>query len=76
MPHFSRPLREVGIPNAKSEKVPFAGFVSGYAFRHIATYIHHPKLRGEWAELHFILRAIELGLILSKPTETTPPTTS
>jgi hypothetical protein len=39
-------------------------------------YIHHPKLRGEWAELHFILRAIELGLILAKPTETTPPTTS
>jgi len=30
-------------------------------------YIHHPKLRGEWAELHFILRAIALGLILSKP---------
>ena len=30
-------------------------------------YIHHPKLRGEWAELHVILRAIELGLILSKP---------
>jgi hypothetical protein len=30
-------------------------------------YIHHPKLRGEWAELHFILRAIERGLILSKP---------
>ena len=30
-------------------------------------YIHHPKLRGEWAELHFILRAIELGLILSRP---------
>jgi hypothetical protein len=30
-------------------------------------YIRHPKLRGEWAELHFILRAIELGLILSKP---------
>jgi hypothetical protein len=29
-------------------------------------YIHHPKLRGEWAELHFILRAIELGLILSR----------
>jgi hypothetical protein len=30
-------------------------------------YIRHPKLRGEWAELRFILRAIELGLILSKP---------
>jgi hypothetical protein len=29
--------------------------------------ISQPKLRGEWAELHFILRAIELVLILSKP---------
>jgi hypothetical protein len=35
--------------------------------RNQSHYIHHPKLRGEWAELHFILRAIELGLILSKP---------
>ena len=35
--------------------------------RNPGPYIHHPKLRGEWAELHFILRAIELGLILSKP---------
>ncbi len=38
--------------------------------------IHHPKLRGEWAELHFILRAIELGLILSKPYGDNAPTTS
>ncbi len=35
--------------------------------RNRGPYIRHPKLRGEWAELHFILRAIELGLILSKP---------
>ena len=35
--------------------------------RRKSRYIRHPKLRGEWAELHFILRAIELGLILSKP---------
>jgi hypothetical protein len=30
-------------------------------------YIHHPKLRGEWAELRFQLRAAEHGLILAKP---------
>jgi len=30
-------------------------------------YIHHPKLRGEWAELRFQLRAAELGLILARP---------
>jgi hypothetical protein len=35
--------------------------------RRKSPYIRHPKLRGEWAELRFILRAIELGLILSKP---------
>ena len=29
--------------------------------------IPHPKLRGEWAELRFQLRATELGLILAKP---------
>jgi hypothetical protein len=30
-------------------------------------YIHHPKLRGEWAELRFQLRALELCLILARP---------
>jgi len=30
-------------------------------------YIPHPKLRGEWAELRFQLRAAEHGLILAKP---------
>ncbi len=30
-------------------------------------YIHHPKRRGEWAELRFQLRATELGLILARP---------
>jgi hypothetical protein len=29
--------------------------------------IPHPKLRGEWAELRFQLRAAELGLILARP---------
>lgn len=29
--------------------------------------IKHAKLRGEWAELQFMARAIELGLRLSKP---------
>jgi hypothetical protein len=29
--------------------------------------IHRPKLRGEWAELRFQLRASEQGLILAKP---------
>jgi hypothetical protein len=30
-------------------------------------HIPHPKLRGEWAELRFRLRAAELGLILARP---------
>ena len=30
-------------------------------------HIPHPKLRGEWAELRFQLRAAEHGLILAKP---------
>lgn len=30
-------------------------------------YIPHAKLRGEWAELRFQLRAAEHGLILAKP---------
>ncbi len=30
-------------------------------------YIQHAKLRGEWAELRFQLRAAELGLILTRP---------
>jgi hypothetical protein len=30
-------------------------------------YIQHAKLRGEWAELRFLLRASELGLIVAKP---------
>ena len=29
--------------------------------------IHNAKLRGEWAELRFMLRASELGFILAKP---------
>lgn len=29
--------------------------------------INHPKVRGEWVELKFMLRAIELGLHLNKP---------
>jgi hypothetical protein len=29
--------------------------------------IKHPKVRGEWVELKFMLRAIELGLHLNKP---------
>jgi len=29
--------------------------------------IAHPKLRGEWVELNFMMRAIELGLHLNKP---------
>src|SRR6266481_9838183 len=47
---------------------------SGAAFRprksHMRNrgqHIPHPKLRGEWAELRFQLRAAELGLILAKP---------
>ena len=35
--------------------------------RHRAPNIPHPKLRGEWAELRFQLRATELGLILARP---------
>src|SRR5215471_9552130 len=31
------------------------------------TEIAHPKLRGEWVELNFMMRAIELGLHLNKP---------
>lgn len=27
----------------------------------------HPKLRGEWAEVHFLARASELGLRVAKP---------
>jgi PD-(D/E)XK nuclease superfamily protein len=30
-------------------------------------HIQHAKLRGEWAELRFQLRAAELGLILTRP---------
>src|SRR5450432_4263152 len=29
--------------------------------------IKHPKVRGEWVELRFMMRAIELGLHLTKP---------
>ena len=29
--------------------------------------IRHPKMRGEWVELKFMLRAMELGLFLCKP---------
>jgi len=29
--------------------------------------IRHPKARGEWAELRFMLRATELGLRVTKP---------
>jgi len=29
--------------------------------------IKHPRLRGEWVELKFMLRAIELGLYLCRP---------
>ena len=29
--------------------------------------IHHPKARGKWAELRFMLRATELGLRVTKP---------
>jgi hypothetical protein len=29
--------------------------------------IKHPKVRGEWVELRFMMRAIELGLHLNKP---------
>ena len=29
--------------------------------------IRHPKARGEWAELRFMLRATELGLPVTKP---------
>jgi PD-(D/E)XK endonuclease len=29
--------------------------------------IKHPKIRGEWVELRFMMRAIELGLHLNKP---------
>jgi hypothetical protein len=29
--------------------------------------IQHPKVRGEWVELRFMMRAIELGLHLNKP---------
>jgi hypothetical protein len=29
--------------------------------------IKHPKVRGEWVELKFMMRAIELGLHLNKP---------
>ncbi len=29
--------------------------------------IKHPKVRGEWVELWFMLRAVELGLHLNKP---------
>jgi hypothetical protein len=42
-------------------------FVSGYAFRHIAS----PRLL--WAELRFQLRAAELGLILAKPCRDNAP---
>ena len=35
--------------------------------RHRAPHIPHPKLRGEWAELRFQLRATERGLILARP---------
>ena len=31
------------------------------------TSIRHPKARGEWAELRFMLRATELGLRVTKP---------
>ncbi|MFZ0774386.1 MAG: group I intron-associated PD-(D/E)XK endonuclease [Candidatus Sulfotelmatobacter sp.] len=34
---------------------------------HHGKHIQHAKLRGEWAELRFQLRATELGLILTKP---------
>jgi hypothetical protein len=37
--------------------------------RHIA----HPKLRGEWAELRFLQRAIELGFRVTKPWGETAP---
>ena len=29
--------------------------------------IKHPKIRGEWVELRFMMRAIELELHLRKP---------
>jgi hypothetical protein len=29
--------------------------------------IKHPKVRGEWVELRFMMRALELGLHLNKP---------
>ena len=29
--------------------------------------IKHPKIRGEWVELRFMMRALELGLHLNKP---------
>jgi PD-(D/E)XK endonuclease len=35
--------------------------------RNQGPYIPHAKLRGEWAELRFQLRAAEHGLILAKP---------
>jgi hypothetical protein len=35
--------------------------------------IKHPKRRGEWAELCFMLRAAEQGLELSKPCSETAP---
>jgi len=35
--------------------------------------IPHPKLRGEWAELRFMQRATEHGLILTKPWGDTAP---
>jgi hypothetical protein len=34
---------------------------------HSGPNIPHHKLRGEWAELRFMLRTAELGLILTKP---------
>ncbi len=35
--------------------------------------IHHPKLRGEWAELRFMQRATERGLRVTKPWGETAP---
>lgn len=35
--------------------------------KHRGMGIKHPKVRGEWVELWFMLRAVELGLHLNKP---------
>jgi PD-(D/E)XK endonuclease len=35
--------------------------------------IHHPKARGEWAELRFMARASERGLYVAKPWGDTAP---